>query len=118
VRAHVAAQPCTGGVLFQAAVDFEHFNPTDPSYQQLAAEGDGPAAYNPRCVQDWAVAVISRPNVGRTDGATLFRRAGDGQWVDVGGVGTIAACTLTKQDVPDNIALSLANGQATNSAFY
>jgi hypothetical protein len=103
--------------LFQAAVASEHFNPDDPSYRQMMAEGDGPGASEVKCVDGWAVAMISRPNVGIDDGATLFKLDSRGQWVEVTVVAAILTCTLTQQGVPSSVANQLSGGDAYSGAF-
>jgi hypothetical protein len=104
---------CDPNLLFQAAVAEEGFNPNDPSYAQIAATGGGPGASGQVCDQGWAVAAISRPNVGTTDGFTLFRVNSQGAWAEVGTLGGSAAeCQLTADGVPPDVAAVLSGGNA------
>jgi hypothetical protein len=105
-----AAAPCSPTVLFQAAVAKEHFNPNDPSYAQLGTDGNHPGAYGLVCDGDWAIALISRPNVGTTDGETLFNETG-GAWREVGMLGgSVAECQMGRFDVPTAVAAVLSHG--------
>lgn len=106
------APVCDPAALFKAAYTAEGFNPNDPSYAQLTAVGDGPGAHGARCVGQWALAGISRPNVGTTDGATLFRQGPEGTWHEIGGGGMwlVASCQLVKMGVPASVAHQLAPG--------
>jgi hypothetical protein len=89
------------------------FDPNDPSYQQLEATGGpsaGPVASGQVCDDGWALASISRPDVGTTDGETLFQ-AQDGQWVEADQVnGAAPACALEMDGVPSDIAIVLSRG--------
>jgi hypothetical protein len=97
-----AALPCSASLMFAAAVTARHFS-TDPA-QYPPQPGQGPGAYSPKCDGDWAIALISHPNVGTTDGNELFR-AENGKWADVGGVGGVPAdCVLEKEGVPASVA--------------
>ena len=53
----------------------QHFS-TNPSLYP-PGPGRAPGAYQPECDAGWAVATISHPQVGTTDGDVLFRAAGD-----------------------------------------
>lgn len=98
----LAALPCSASLMFAAAVAAEHFS-TNPA-QYPPQPGQGPGAYGPKCDGDWAIALISHPNVGTTDGNELFR-AENGKWVDLGGVGGLPAdCILEKDGVPASVA--------------
>lgn len=105
-----ATAACSAPLLFQAAVTKEGFNPNDPSYSQLSADGEGPGAYAAACDDGWAVALISRPNVGETDGETLFQSQ-SGAWVEVAGAPVgLDECDLESAGVPATVATVLANG--------
>jgi hypothetical protein len=105
------ASPCDASLLFQAAVAKEGFDPNDPSYAEMAPTGGGAAATDPTCDAGWAVAAVSRPNVGDTDGFTLFQSDSSGAWVEVGMLGgSVAQCNLETSGVPADIALALAHG--------
>lgn len=119
------ALACSPQLLFQAAVNKEHFNPQDPSYAALRAVGNGPGAYEVRCDGGWAVAAISRPKDGTTDGETVFKKDSSGTWVDVGMIGGYAPseCVLEPLGVPGPVASVLAKGVVgspicDNSAAY
>jgi hypothetical protein len=106
------ASKCSPKALFDAAVAKEHFNPNDPSYAKLGPN-QRPTAYGAICDGGWAFALISRPNVGTTDGFTLFRATSAGTWVEVAGTGpNNNACDLTGLGVPAKIAIVLARGVA------
>jgi hypothetical protein len=101
---------CSPKALFDAAVAKEHFNRNDPSY---ATMGQRPTAYGAICDGGWAFALISRPNVGTTDGFTVFRADSAGKWVEVREIGpNDSACALTGLGVPAKIAIILARGVA------
>jgi hypothetical protein len=101
--------PCDASLLFQAAVAKEGFDPNDPSYAQMSPDGAA-GAYDPICDANWAVASISRPNVGTTDGETVFNYE-NGSWVEVGQTGgDVAQCNLETAGVPADVALVLAQG--------
>jgi hypothetical protein len=104
---------CTARFLFQAAIAKEHFSPDDPGYQSFGAQG--PGAYGTTCYNGWAIALISRPSVGTTDGTTVFRVEGN-RWVEVAETGYGAACALVEGGVPKAIALVLSHGVADSSA--
>ena len=102
-----ATPACAPAALFAAAVQKEGFSPNDPSYAQLSQSGQPPGASEPICIGDWALATVSRPNVGTTDGETLFEASGH-TWVEVNEVGApFTACTLEGQGVPANVAEAL-----------
>jgi hypothetical protein len=95
-----ATPACSAAALFAAAVSGQHFS-TDPSQYP---PGEGPGASDPVCDGSWAIALVSHPHVGDTDGFTLFRAEG-GQWVFADGVGGEPAdCILTQLGVPASIA--------------
>jgi hypothetical protein len=98
--------PCTASLLFNAAESGEHFN-TRSGYG-----GDvRPGASEVRCDAGWAVAAISHPNVGTTDGYTLFCTV-SGRWRFVGELGgSVAACQMRPFHVPAQVALNLAHGE-------
>lgn len=97
--------PCEASLLFKAAEAGQHFN-TRSGYG-----GDvRPGASEVICDAGWAVAAISHPNVGTTDGYTLFR-AVNGNWRFVGELGgSVATCQMRLYHVPKPIALKLARG--------
>jgi len=99
--------PCDANALFAAAVKKEGFDPHDPSYPQMGPGQEATATF-PVCVMDWALATISRPNVGTTDGETLFHAVG-AEWVEVVDVGApVTPCTLQQnQGVPLAVAKAL-----------
>jgi hypothetical protein len=105
-----ATTSCAPSLHFQAAVTSEHFNPDDPSYAGFGSNGNDPGAYGVVCDAGWAVALISRPNVGTTDGFTVFS-VQDGAWVEVGQLGgDDAACQMVEVGVPESVALTLSKG--------
>jgi hypothetical protein len=107
---------CSAGALFQAAVAGQHFNPSPSGYPPGA--GPGPGAYDPHCYGGWAIAGISHPNVGLTDGEVLFR-AIDGTWTYVAGVGGVAAdCELEQLSVPASVAQVLIPPSQSAPASY
>jgi hypothetical protein len=101
---------CPASELFQAAVTKEGFNPNDPSYAGFGQYGNDPGAYGVQCDDEWAVALVSRPNVGTTDGETLFREASS-VWQEVAQLGpAVAECNLEPDGVPHVVAQVLAHG--------
>ena len=103
-RTAPAAQ-CKGSLLFNAAEAHEDFNTTH-GYSHISP----PGAREAICDTGWAVAAISRPNVGTTDGYTLFRSE-EAQWREVGQLGgSVATCQLKQYHVPSRVALVLAHG--------
>lgn len=100
-------RPCDSTLLFQAAAQREGFTADDPGYH-TSWNPDGPGATIDRCIGDWALASISRPNVGPTDGLTLFHWV-DGHWTDVStGMGPPnGACQLVAEGAPTDIAAAL-----------
>jgi len=119
VTRHSGFAACSAEALFVAAYTAEGFDPHDPSYRQLTEEGDGPGAYGRVCYQGWALALISRPNVGTTDGATLFRSTVDGVWREIRGAGGFlqAQCELYAYGVPPGIAAHLDPAQPINLSY-
>jgi hypothetical protein len=97
--------PCKATLLFKTAEAGQHFN-THTGYG-----GDiRPGASKVVCDAGWAVALISHPTVGTTDGNTLFR-AVDGSWRYVGELGgSVATCQMHRYHVPKRIALKLTHG--------
>jgi hypothetical protein len=89
----------------------------------MGAYGNDPGAYGVRCDDGWAAADISRPQVGTTDGETVFK-ADNGSWAEVGSIGGYdSACDFEQIGVPAAVALVLANGVVAspvcdNSAAY
>jgi hypothetical protein len=106
-ESHVA---CTGHALFEAAVKKEGFNPNDPSYKSLSKVGNGPTAYEVKCSHGWALALVSRPKVGTTDGSTLFK-VQDGSWIEVAQLySEVAGCLMEKHGAPPAVAKALDYG--------
>lgn len=105
---------CIAADLFNAAVAKEHFNPHDPGYQTAGANA---GAYDPLCIGNWATASISRPNVGTTDGGTLFHRVSNGRWVETAAIEwPFVACALTKYGVPPADAVKLTRERAFSAS--
>ena len=97
-----AAPACSAAALFAAAVAGQHFSPNPGFYPPYP--GQGPGAYGPVCDGTWAIALVSHPRVGTTDGGVLFRAVG-GEWVYKAGVGGVPAdCILEQLGVPVSIA--------------
>jgi hypothetical protein len=96
--------PCRDSLLFAAAKAHEGFN-TSHGYSHISPAGAAEAI----CDAGWAVAAISRPNVG-TDGFTLFRSVAS-RWQEVVTLGgSVAACQTKQHHVPNKVALVLAHG--------
>jgi hypothetical protein len=97
-----ATAPCSAALLFQAAVRKEHFNVSDlPS---------GPRVSVGKCYAGWAVAAISRPNVGMTDGDMLFMSRGD-TWFEVEMLANgPVECWLEALHISAAVSAVLANG--------
>jgi len=97
------ASGCTPAAMYLAASTKEHFSASDPGYKGPGKPS--PGASEPKCVQGWAIAEVSRPVVGITDGATLFRESG-GVWHEVRVLGfPVVNCSLVVDDhVPPAIA--------------
>jgi len=105
-----ATLTCSPKSLFYAAVAKEHFNPNDPSYTK-AGSNLKPTAYGVICRDRWAISYISRPNVGTTDGLTLFQAKASNRWVEVKELGyNDNACVLRGSGVPAKVAIVLARG--------
>jgi hypothetical protein len=99
------SQPCKAALLFKAAEAGQHFN-TRSGYEGNVR----PGASEVVCDAGWAVALISHPNVGPTDGNTLFRSVDD-RWRYVGELGgSVATCQMRRYHVPKQVALKLAHG--------
>jgi hypothetical protein len=113
---HAARAGCAAHALFLAAARKEHFNPHSRSYRTLGhGQSNYPGAYQVRCDDGWAVASISRPEVGITDGETLFRTRAS-RWQEVAVIeGAPAKCVLRAHDVPAPIAAKLAHGYPDNA---
>lgn len=100
-----SSAPCKDSLLFKAAQAAENFS-TSHGYSHISPPGASEAT----CDDGWAVAAISRPNVGTTDGYTLFRSE-TSQWREVGQLGgSVATCQLKQYHVPNRVALVLAHG--------
>lgn len=101
------APACSATALFNAAVVAEHLNPHDPGYAPLPP-GDRAGAYNVHCDGQWAIAAISRPRVGTTDGITLFHADSSAHWAEAATLGGQPAdCQLAKAGVPNVVATVL-----------
>jgi hypothetical protein len=97
--------PCKDSLLFAAAKAHEGFS-TSHGYSHISPPGASEAI----CDAGWAVAAISRPNVGTTDGFTLFRSVAS-RWQEVGTLGgSVATCEMKQYHVPNKVALVLAHG--------
>lgn len=97
--------PCKDSLLFKAAQAAEGFS-TSHGYAHISPPGATEAV----CDAGWAVAAISRPNVGTTDGYTLFRSTGS-RWREVGQLGgSVATCQFKRYHIPTRVALILAHG--------
>ena len=105
----VDRKACTARNLFAAAVAKEQIDPNDPAYEALLEYGEGPQASDVICNADWATATVSRPQVGTTDGTTLFHLGNDNIWTEVAIIGNpVVDCRLVAEGVPPNIASILA----------
>jgi hypothetical protein len=94
-KTRAAIPPCSASLLFAAAVAAQHFS-TDPA-EYPPDPGQGPDAYDPVCDARWAIAAISHPQVGTTDGEALFR-AKRGSWSFVSELGGVPADCILEQD--------------------
>jgi hypothetical protein len=93
---------CSAPLLFGAAVAGQHFSTNPAEYPSSA--GQGPGAYDPVCDGIWAIALVSHPQVGTTDGGVLFRAEGS-SWTYVAGIGGVPAdCILERNGVPASVA--------------
>ena len=96
------ATVCPPAALFQAAIAKEHFN--------LSAVPSGPRLSVQKCDGGWAVALVSRPNVGMTDGFTLFKWQ-ESHWIEVTQLPNGAVeCNLEAEGISPTLALKLAGG--------
>ncbi|MHB1511131.1 MAG: hypothetical protein ACYCST_18070 [Acidimicrobiales bacterium] len=75
----VRSTACVPSTLFAVAVAKEHIDVNGPGY---GGTGPAPGAFNVDCDSGWAIAAISRPRVGITDGETLFHLVA-GRWEEV-----------------------------------
>jgi hypothetical protein len=108
INRYIASQaaPCSSSALFAASIAKEHFNPDDHSYKTFPPDNQA-GAYGTVCDGSWALAAISRPNVGTTDGDTLFQFVA-GSWKEITVVGGMPAdCQLEQAGVPASVALEL-----------
>jgi hypothetical protein len=97
-----ATPPCSASLLFKAALTAQPMTTDRASYPPQPSQG--PGAYSPVCDRGWAIALISHPNVGTTDGFELFHARG-GSWTYLGGLGgELADCSLEHDGVPPSIA--------------
>jgi triacylglycerol lipase len=107
---------CSAAVLFAAAVAGQHFSTNPGLYPNYP--GQGPGAYDPVCHGAWAIALVSHPNVGTTDGGVLFRAVG-GRWVYAAGIGGVPAdCILEQNGVPPSVAKVLIPPSRSPPASY
>ncbi len=108
--AHPApSAPCKDSLLFKAAQAAEGFS-TSHGYSHISP----PGATEAICDDGWAVAAISRPNVGTTDGYTLFQSIAS-RWREVSQLGgSVATCQLKRFHVPSRVALVLARGHVNS----
>ncbi len=97
--------PCTTTRLYAAAVTREHLD----VHAYSGEPGIGPFADRAVCHDGWAIADISRPNVGTTDGQVLFRTSGLG-WAEVAMLGNQGSdyCTLVRAGTPPAVARKFA----------
>lgn len=111
-----AAPPCLASLLFTAAVAGQHFSTNPAVYPPT--QGQGPGAYDPICDGNWAIALVSHPHVGTTDGEVVFRAEG-GSWRYVGSVGGVPAdCILEQNGVPASVAKVLWPPSQSQPASY
>jgi hypothetical protein len=111
-----SSPPCKAALLFAAAEAQLHLT-TDPS-KYPPEPGQGPGAYGPVCYEGWAIATISHPAVGTSDGGVLFRDE-NGRWVYFAGVGGVPAdCVLEKLGVPSAVATILWPSSGSANASY
>jgi pimeloyl-ACP methyl ester carboxylesterase len=110
----VRGAPCTGTRIYAGAAAKEHLRAAD-YHDQV---GEGPFADYVSCHDGWAIAVISRPVVGTTDGETLFRTSGT-QWLEVADVGgdELRYCDLVRDGMPLSVAKKFTTdgGSAANN---
>jgi hypothetical protein len=93
---------CNAALLFKAAVRKEHFNPSTIM--------PGPRTAGVKCYDGWAVAAIDRPNVGMTDGDTLFRARG-ATWLEYTSLANGAVeCFLESLGISAAVSAVLADG--------
>lgn len=97
-----ATTACSPSLLFQAAIAKEHFSPS--------AVPSGPRVSVQECDGGWAVALVSRPNVGMTDGFTLFRWR-RGRWTEDTQLPNGAVeCNLEAEGIAAPLSAELADG--------
>ena len=110
------APPCSASLLFAAAVAGQHFSTNPALYPH--DPGQGPGAYDPVCDGTWAIAAVSHPGVGTTDGGVLFHAHG-GSWSYVAGIGGVPAdCILEQNGVPAAVAETLWPPSQSQPASY
>lgn len=113
-RAPLGLPACSAKALFAAAEAGQHFSASSPGYSTIIK----PVATGVKCHGGWAIALISHPYVGQTDGGVLFR-ATRGHWVyhsEIGGVP--ADCILESSGVPAQIATVLIPPSQSQPASY
>lgn len=111
-----SSPPCKSSLLFAAAETGQHLSTDRSKYPPQP--GQGPGAYDPVCHDGWAIALVSHPAVGTTDGGVLFRAEG-GRWVYVAEVGGVPAdCILVNLGVPASIAEALWSPARSAGASY
>jgi hypothetical protein len=109
-----ASPPCSAKALFAAAEAGQHFSASSPGYSVIIK----PVATGAKCDDGWAIALISHPYVGQTDGGVLFR-AVHGRWVYHSETGGVAAeCVLERDGVPARVATVLIPLAQSESASY
>jgi pimeloyl-ACP methyl ester carboxylesterase len=107
---------CSAVTLFTAAVAGQHFSTNPRLYPNYP--GQGPGAYEPVCKGRWAIALVSHPNVGTTDGGVLFRAVGE-RWIYAAGIGGVPAdCILEQNGVPPSVAKALIRPSQSQPASY
>jgi hypothetical protein len=97
---------CSSKLLFAAVKAKENLS---ASRSVIAGTTPKPGAYGVRCDHGWAVADVSRPGVGETDGETLFRATSvwaEAQHPKIGGdPPRVENCYVRKYDhVPPQVA--------------
>jgi hypothetical protein len=119
VNLHLSAHPappCSASLLFAAAVAGQHFSTNPALYPH--DPGQGPGAYDPVCDGTWAIAAVSHPRVGTTDGEVLFQAQG-GSWSYVASIGGVPAdCILEQSGVPAAVAKVLWPPSQSQPASY
>jgi hypothetical protein len=109
-----APSACSAKALFAAAEAGQHFSADSTGYNATIR----PVALEPVCDDGWAVALISHPYVGSTDGGVLFHVVG-GRWVYAAEIGGVPAeCMLEQRGVPHAVAAVLIPPSQSQPASY